>query len=243
VTPSAPVLTVKDATPASARRLRLRLDRLAAKVGRIEVAERERARARGDRRGDERAGDRAVLGQRHRLRCERDLLLGPCGSGSPGCRRSGPAVALALGIALDLVLIPALGASGAEVARPRRRAGTRRCTTGSRAAQSPSGCRRSVTVGPHHIQAFFDHRITAIPTPLTPEDRAASYWWELSMRQVEVSRTLVFDDPRRARSFFEALVADNIGIGRPEEVSLVFARQVRKTTREPFGTRVLSTGT
>ena len=50
------------------------------------------------------------------------------------------------------------------------------------------------------------------------------------MRQVEVSRTLVFDDPRRARGFFEALVTDNIGIGRPDEVAVVFAaRPVRKT--------------
>jgi hypothetical protein len=95
--------------------------------------------------------------------------------------------------------------------------------------------------GPGHVQAFFDRWIMTIPTPLTAADRAAGYWWELSMRQVEVSRTLVFDAPRRARGFFEALVADNIGIGRPEEVSLVFARQVRKTTREPFGTRVFST--
>ena len=55
-----------------------------------------------------------------------------------------------------------------------------------------------------------------------PTDRAAGYWWELSMRQVEVSRTLVFDDPRRARGFFEALVADNVGIGRPEAVAVVF---------------------
>jgi hypothetical protein len=63
------------------------------------------------------------------------------------------------------------------------------------------------------------------------------------MRQVEVSRTLVFDDPRRARGFFEALVADNIGIGRPHEVSMVFARQVRTTTKEPFVGRVFSVGT
>ena len=97
--------------------------------------------------------------------------------------------------------------------------------------------------GPGHVQAFFDRWITTIPAPLTSEDRAVGYWWELSMRQVEVSRTLVFDAPSRARSFFEALVADNIGIGRPEEVAIVFARQVRKTTREPFGTRVFSTGT
>ena len=63
------------------------------------------------------------------------------------------------------------------------------------------------------------------------------------MRQVEVSRTLVFDDPRRARGFFEALVADNIGIGRPEEVSMVFARQLRRPTRHPYRTRIFSTGT
>jgi hypothetical protein len=98
-------------------------------------------------------------------------------------------------------------------------------------------------LGPGHVQAFFDRWITFIPTPLTDSDRAGGLWWELSMRQVEVSRTLVFDDPRRARSFFEALVQDNIGIGRPEQVSLVFARQVRKTTREPFGTRIFTAGT
>jgi hypothetical protein len=97
--------------------------------------------------------------------------------------------------------------------------------------------------GPHHIQAFFDRWMPQIPTPLTAEDHAAGYWWELSMRQVEVSRTLVLDDPRRARSFFEALVADNIGIGRPEEVSMVFARQLGRPTRHRYQTRVFSTGT
>ena len=94
--------------------------------------------------------------------------------------------------------------------------------------------------GPADVQAFFDRWATVIPTPFSPADRAAGYWWELSMRQVEVSRTLVFDDPRRARRFFEALVADNIDIGRPEQLQIVFARQVRKTTREPFRTRVFS---
>jgi hypothetical protein len=94
-----------------------------------------------------------------------------------------------------------------------------------------------------HVQAFFDRWITRIPTPLTVQDRAAGYWWELSIRQLEVSRTLVLDDPRRARSFFEALVADNVGVGRPEEVSVLFARRVTKRTREPFGTRIFTTGT
>jgi hypothetical protein len=45
------------------------------------------------------------------------------------------------------------------------------------------------------------------------------------MRQVEVSRTLVFNAPRQARSFFEALCADNLDIGRPEEMQLIFGRR------------------
>jgi hypothetical protein len=63
-----------------------------------------------------------------------------------------------------------------------------------------------------------------LPLPLTEHDRAAGYWWELSMRQVETSRTLVFDAPRHARGFFEALVSDNLDIGRPELIELVFKR-------------------
>lgn len=98
-------------------------------------------------------------------------------------------------------------------------------------------------LGPGDLQGFFDRWIGRIPTPLTGADRRAGYWWELSMRQVEVSRTLVFDDPRRARGFFEALVADNIGIGRPGHVAAVFARQVRKNTAGIFRTRVFGPGT
>jgi hypothetical protein len=98
-------------------------------------------------------------------------------------------------------------------------------------------------LGPADVQAFFDRWARLVPVPLTGDDRAAGYWWELSMRQVEVSRTMVFDDPRRARGFFESLVADNIGIGRPDRVAMVFARQVRTTTTEPFRGRVFSPGT
>jgi hypothetical protein len=96
---------------------------------------------------------------------------------------------------------------------------------------------------PGDMQRFFHYWMAVMPTPLTDDDRAGGYWWELSMRQVEVSRTLVFDRPLVARGFFEALVRDNIGIGRPEAVAMVFGRQVRTTTKEPFATRVFSPGT
>jgi hypothetical protein len=77
-------------------------------------------------------------------------------------------------------------------------------------------------LGPGTIEVFFERWMSRLPLPLTDADRAAGYWWELSMRQIEVSRTLVFDAPRRARAFFEALVVDNLDLGRPESVELIF---------------------
>jgi hypothetical protein len=82
-------------------------------------------------------------------------------------------------------------------------------------------------LGPGDIQAFFDRWAAVIPVPFTPADRAAGYWWELSLRQVEVSRTLVFDAPRQARAFFEALIADNLDLGRPENAEVLFKRDPR----------------
>ena len=58
------------------------------------------------------------------------------------------------------------------------------------------------------------------------------------MRQVEVSRTIVFDAPRHARGFFEALVADNLDIGRPHNVEIIFGRRVRRDTRGTFRTAI-----
>jgi len=102
-------------------------------------------------------------------------------------------------------------------------------------------------LGPPDITAFADRWLEAIPTPLGEHDRAAGYWWELSMRQVEVSRTLVFDQPRHARVFFEAVVRDNLGLGRPEEVELTFTgrripRGRPRTRPETFRTRVVTSG-
>jgi hypothetical protein len=77
-------------------------------------------------------------------------------------------------------------------------------------------------LGPGCIEVFFERWMSRLPLPLTEADRAAGYWWELSMRQVEISRTLVFDAPRHARGFFEALAADNLDIGRPDSVELLF---------------------
>lgn len=88
-------------------------------------------------------------------------------------------------------------------------------------------------LGPGTINVFFERWMSILPLPLTDADRAAGYWWDLSMRQIETSRTIVFDQPRRARAFFEALVADNLDIGRPDRVELIFAGHSRRWGRPP----------
>ena len=98
-------------------------------------------------------------------------------------------------------------------------------------------------LGPAQIERFFARWMAILPTPLGPDDQAAGYWWELSMRQVEVSRTIVFDAPRRARAFFEALVTDNLDLGRPDEVALIFERRVQANTPGTFSTKVVTRGT
>jgi hypothetical protein len=53
---------------------------------------------------------------------------------------------------------------------------------------------------PGTIEVFAQRWLHRLPLPFGPKDQRAGYWWEISMRQVEVSRTLVFDAPRRARA-------------------------------------------
>src|SRR6266511_3587481 len=71
--------------------------------------------------------------------------------------------------------------------------------------------------GPGAVRVFAEYWWARLPLPLTTADRAGGYWWDLSMRQVELSRTIVFSAPRHARAFFEALIADNLDLGRPEQ--------------------------
>lgn len=97
-------------------------------------------------------------------------------------------------------------------------------------------------LGSGTIKVFCERWWARLPLPLTAADRANGYWWDISMRQVEVSRTIVFDAPRQGRAFFEALVADNLDIGRPEHIELIFGRQDRSRRPGVFATRVITHG-
>ena len=76
-------------------------------------------------------------------------------------------------------------------------------------------------------RVFSARWLARLPVPLTAADQAAGFWWDLAMRQVEISRTIVFAAPRHTRAFFEALVADNLDIGRPERTEIIFKRSPR----------------
>jgi hypothetical protein len=97
-------------------------------------------------------------------------------------------------------------------------------------------------LGPNQIQAFFDRWLGRLPLPLTAQDRANRYWWDLSMRQIEVARTMAFHTPRSGRLFFEALVADNLDLGRPEQIELIFGRRILPSAPGVFATRVVTRG-
>jgi hypothetical protein len=99
---------------------------------------------------------------------------------------------------------------------------------------------------PGTINVFFQRWLARLPLPLDAADQRAGYWWELPMAQVEVSRTIVFAQPRYARGFFEALIADNLDLGRPDTVEIVFGRQIRdgrqRATQGTFKTKVITRG-
>ncbi|HEY5985100.1 MAG TPA: hypothetical protein VIV12_01775 [Streptosporangiaceae bacterium] len=86
--------------------------------------------------------------------------------------------------------------------------------------------------------------LARLPHPYTAADRAAGYRYELSVLQAEFSLTQMLDTPVSGRVFFEQVIRDNLDLGRPDRVSLIFARQIRRGRKKPtpgrFRTRVIT---
>jgi len=97
-------------------------------------------------------------------------------------------------------------------------------------------------LGPEQIDRVFRKWLSRIPLPLRPQHREAGYDWNLSIWQMEVSLTQIFDRPLRGREFFEEIIRDNLDLGRPDRVQLIFARRVTKKTPGEFKTRVIQDG-
>ena len=94
----------------------------------------------------------------------------------------------------------------------------------------------------HKIDALLRKWLARLPHPFTPRDRAAGYRYDLSVIQAEFSLTQVLDRPVTGRAFFEEVIRENLDIGRPAQVQLIFDRRVIKTTPGRFRTRVITQG-
>lgn len=97
-------------------------------------------------------------------------------------------------------------------------------------------------LGPEDIDRLFRKWLDRLPLPLNRKDRAAGYDWQLSIWQMEVSLTQIFDRPQRGREFFEEVLRDNLDLGRPDRLQLIFDRRVTKATPSRFRTRVIQNG-
>ena len=102
------------------------------------------------------------------------------------------------------------------------------------------------TLGPAQIDALLRKWLAVLPHPFSPADRAAGYRYDLSVLQAEFSLTQMLDKPVSGRIFFEQVIRDNLDLGRPDEVSLIFDRKIRARGKHPtpgtFRTRVITAG-
>jgi hypothetical protein len=84
--------------------------------------------------------------------------------------------------------------------------------------------------------------LARLPHPYPAADRAAGYRYQLSIWQIELSLTQVLDRPVSGRVLFEDVIRENLDLGRPKQMQLIFDRSVTKSTPGPFRTRVITDG-
>jgi hypothetical protein len=101
-------------------------------------------------------------------------------------------------------------------------------------------------LGPAQIDALLRKWLAILPHPFSPADRAAGYRYDLSVLQAEFSLTQTLDRPVSGRVFFEQVIRDNLDIGRPDQVSLIFDKRVHRrgprATPGQFRTRIITEG-
>lgn len=97
-------------------------------------------------------------------------------------------------------------------------------------------------LGPEQIDGLLRKWLARLPHPFTPADRAAGYRYQISILQAEFALTQVLDRPLSGRILFEDIIRENLDLGRPDQVQLIFARRVTRRTPGRFRTRVVTQG-
>ena len=97
-------------------------------------------------------------------------------------------------------------------------------------------------LSPARIQRFLRKWQLRLPCPFRVTEQRAGYRYEASMTQVEFALTQVVERQVHGRIFFEEVIRENLDLGRPHSVQLIFDRRVIKTTPGKFRTRVVRHG-
>jgi hypothetical protein len=84
------------------------------------------------------------------------------------------------------------------------------------------------------IEALGRKWLARLPHPFTVRDRRAGYRYQFSILQAEFSLTQVLDRPVTGRIFFDEVIRENLDLGRPDHVQLIFDRRVGKQTPGRF---------
>ena len=92
------------------------------------------------------------------------------------------------------------------------------------------------------IDALLRKWLARLPNPFSSSDRAQGICYDISMLQAEFARTEVFDRPLAGRVFFEEVMRENLDMGRPDHVQLIFDRRVSRRTPTRHRTRVITDG-
>ena len=90
------------------------------------------------------------------------------------------------------------------------------------------------------IDGFLRKWLRLLPHPFTGADRKAGYRYDISILQAEFSLTQVLDRPVHGRLFFEQVIRENLDLGRPQEVRLIFNRTITRRTPGQFRTRIVT---
>jgi hypothetical protein len=97
-------------------------------------------------------------------------------------------------------------------------------------------------LGPEHLDGLLRRWLARLPHPFTAQDGEAGYRYDISILQAEFSLTQILDRPLSGRILFEEIIRENLDLGRPDRVQLIFNRRVTKRTPGRFRTRVLTNG-
>jgi len=97
-------------------------------------------------------------------------------------------------------------------------------------------------LSPSKIDALLRKWLKRLPDPFSTKDHRAGYGYDVSILQAEFALTQVLDRPASGRVFFEEVIRENLDLGRPDKVQLIFNRRVSRRTPSRFRTRVLTQG-